>query len=374
MLSRKKGFTLIELLVVIAIIAVLIAMLLPAVQSAREAARRAQCTNNLKQIGLAIHNYHSTNDALPPSGSSHFLNGQVRNAWSCKVRILPYMEQQNLFNACNFALDPEWSNGYGVDAGGGWEASNFTARTIRIESFLCPSDLRKGNRNNKVFTWGAWDASQQSNYCENVGGNRWFNGGVPNGIAYWPGSTPDSGHNYMEVNVRTTLNFASIADGLSGTAFWSEIVKGDGTDPASSSDSLGMFYNIPNDYRTLPNASADMATNELINSKLCDASLNRNFSWRGERWITQDLGRGGFYSHTSPPNRKSCTYNNGSWPGGINTFSFEGISTAGSAHPGGVNVLFGDGSVRFLKNSVDYRTWYFVGTRNGGEIVSADAL
>src|SRR3954447_9658371 len=96
--SQKRGFTLIELLVVIAIIAVLISLLLPAVQSAREAARRAQCTNNLKQIGLAVHNYVSTNDALPPSGSSHMPNcsdgGQLKNAWSCKARILPYMEQQ----------------------------------------------------------------------------------------------------------------------------------------------------------------------------------------------------------------------------------------------------------------------------------------
>jgi prepilin-type processing-associated H-X9-DG protein len=284
------------------------------------------------------------------------------------------MEQQNLFNACNFQLNPQWSWPGGVDNGGGWEVCNFTARTIRVESFLCPSDQRKGNRNNKVFTWGAWDASQQANYCENLGGNRFYYGGQPNGIAYYHGSTPNNSlvANWNEAATRTTLGFAHVADGLSMTAFFSEIVKGDGTDPNSSSDSLGMFYSTTTAANTaLPNPNVDIASNEFINSKLCDSSLSRNFSWRGERWICQDIGRGGPYSHTSPPNRKSCYYSDSQ---GANPFSYEAISTAGSAHPGGVNVLFGDGSVRFIKNSVDYRTWYFIGSRNGGEVISADSL
>ena len=163
MIPRRRGFTLIELLVVIAIIAVLIALLLPAVQSAREAARRAQCTNNLKQIGLAMHNYSTAVDSLPPCGSSHIdvltpggSSIQTRNAFSMKVRILPYMEQVNVFNAANFNLDPEWSNG-GADPnnGGCWQTANFTVKATRISSYLCPSDVRKGNRNNRVYTFGA---------------------------------------------------------------------------------------------------------------------------------------------------------------------------------------------------------------------------
>ena len=143
MKARTRGFTLIELLVVIAIIAVLIALLLPAVQSAREAARRTQCTNNLKQIGLAIHNYHSTNDSLPPSGSSHFFGGFIRGGFSCKTRILPYMEQTQVFNTINFALDPEWSNGYGVDDGG-WERTNVTVRRSgSTPSFALPTSRRE---------------------------------------------------------------------------------------------------------------------------------------------------------------------------------------------------------------------------------------
>ena len=132
-----------------------------------------------------------------------------------------------------------------------------------------------------------------------------------------------------------------------------------------------MVYNLPQTYQANVNNGMTIINAELIASKLCDASLSRNFSWRGERWTTQDLFRGGWYSHTSPPNRKSCTYSNG---GGVNTRSYEGISTAGSGHPGGVNVLFGDGSVRFVKSTINYGIWYAVGSRNGGELVSSDSL
>jgi len=387
MLPRKRGFTLIELLVVIAIIAVLISLLLPAVQSAREAARRAQCVNNLKQIGLAIHNYHSSNDAVPPAGSSQLntdgsgkpINdgGQLKNAWSCKFRILPYMEQQTTYNAANLSLDPEWSWGGGTP-GSDWERANVTAKATRINSFLCPSDLKKGNRGDRssvVDAINVANVSQTANYCENIGGNRWFYGGQPNGFAYFHGSAPDSGQGYQETQTRQTLSFANFSDGLSMTAFWSEFIKGDGVDPnASATDGLGMVYFLGAPYTN--NAGApNIVTAELLNSQLCDAQVGKpgshNFSWRGERWCTQDPARGGWYSHTGPPNRASCTYSNG---GGIGKYSYEGIITAGSAHPGGVNVLFGDGSVRFVKNSVNYPIWYAIGTRAGGEIVSADAL
>jgi prepilin-type N-terminal cleavage/methylation domain-containing protein/prepilin-type processing-associated H-X9-DG protein len=380
MLSRKRGFTLIELLVVIAIIAVLIALLLPAVQSAREAARRAQCTNNLKQIGLAIHNYHSTNDALPPSGSSHVINGNnLRGPWSCKTRILPFLEQQSLFNCINFSLDPEWSNGYGVD-NGGWEASNVTVKATRIDAFLCPSDLKKGNRNNRVSAVDARnnpDASQSTNYNENIGGNRWYYGGQPNGIAYFHGSSPAG--SYKEDQTRQTISFANVSDGLSMTAFWSEYVKGDGVGPGDAADGLGMVYHIGFTYQNIPPVgTGTIAAAELQISRLCDSVLSRDFSWRGERWVTQDPFRGGWYSHTSTPNRKSCSYSNpdgsGVPPGGVNEFSFEAVSTAGSAHPGGVNVLFGDGSVRFIKSTINYQTWYAIGSRAGGEVLSSDAL
>jgi len=311
MLRRNRGFTLIELLVVIAIIAVLISLLLPAVQSAREAARRAQCVNNLKQIGLAIHNYHSSNDALPPAGSSQMPvcsdGGQLKNAWSCKSRILPYMEQQATYNSANLSLDPEWSWGGGVD-NGGWEVSNVTTKATRIDAFLCPSDNKKGNRGNRasnVDPSGNPGIAQTANYCENIGGNRFFFGGQPNGIAYFHGSTNPCGGGYLEEQTRQTLSFTNISDGLSMTALWSEIIKGDGQGPGDSSDSLGMIYNLGAPYTSNTTGVASAVAGELLNSKLCDSSTSKNFSWRGERWVTQDPGRGGWYSHTAAPNRKS---------------------------------------------------------------------
>jgi prepilin-type N-terminal cleavage/methylation domain-containing protein/prepilin-type processing-associated H-X9-DG protein len=370
--SRRRGFTLIELLVVIAIIAVLISLLLPAVQAAREAARRAQCVNNLKQIGLAIHNYVSSFEALPPAGSSHFMPGEgwPRNCFSMKVRLLPFMEQQAVFNAANFSLDAEWSNGSEPNDGGGWQTANFTVKAIRIGSYLCPSDGRKGNRNNRVYNWGAWDASQQANYCENNGGNRYLLSYQPNGISYWHGSTPDSGRGWFETFVRQTVGLQQIPDGLSMTAFFSEISKGDGTDPNSSADSPGMFYTATIKAANNP-VPGNLLQSEFQNAQICQQSLNRDFSWRGERYVTQDIGRGGGYSHTQLPNRKSCYYSDFN---GVDNHTFQSMSAAGSSHPGGVNVLFGDGSVRFVKNSVGYNIWYAVGTRAGGEVLSSDAL
>jgi prepilin-type N-terminal cleavage/methylation domain-containing protein/prepilin-type processing-associated H-X9-DG protein len=374
MIARRRGFTLIELLVVIAIIAVLISLLLPAVQSAREAARRAQCVNNLKQIGLAIHNYVSSTDSLPPAGSSHITGGNVRNAFSMKVRILPYLEQQNVFNTVNFALDPEWSGpDGGINNMGSWQGANITAKGARIAAYLCPSDIRKGNRNNRyasVFDTSGWhpDISQVANYCENNGGNRMLFGGQPNGITYFDGSTPDTG--LLESQTRQTLGFANITDGLSMTAFWSEFVKADGEGPGDGADSLGMTYSsgIPSTNNPVP---GNIYSSEYQNALICQQSLNRNFSWHGERWTTQDPGRGGGYWHTQLPNRKSCYYSDVNGPGET---TYQAMLAAASSHPGGVNVLFGDGSVRFVKSSVGYNIWYAIGTRAGGEVVSSDSL
>src|SRR5262249_38169374 len=156
-------------------------------------------------------------DALPPAGSSHVTSFpgslQPRNCFSMKVRILPYMEQQQVFNTVNFALDPEWS---GPDANinnmASWQGANITAKSARIAAYLCPSDIRKGNRNNRynsVFENGVYhpDISQTTNYCENNGGNRFFYGWAPNGITYFHGSTPDSGNGWNETMLRQTITF-----------------------------------------------------------------------------------------------------------------------------------------------------------------------
>jgi prepilin-type N-terminal cleavage/methylation domain-containing protein/prepilin-type processing-associated H-X9-DG protein len=374
MLRVRRGFTLIELLVVIAIIAVLIALLLPAVQSAREAARRAQCTNNLKQLGLAVHNYISANDTVPPSGSrtdystdavrnwgccppNPILPGYVRqNPWSMKSRLLPYFEQQALYNSCNFDLEPQWANGTSYNTND-WDPANITVRATSVASFLCPSDNKPGNLNN---AGNGPDASRQSNYPNNIGNNRRFNGWVPDGPAYFPG---------WDDRIRNPVTLASITDGTNNTAIFSEWIKGDGVDPASARDGLGMVYsggNV-NTGNNLGNING-----EFLNAQRCQQqSLVRFFSWKGERWNAQDDGRGGFYSHSQLPNRRSCIYDD---QGGVNNDRFETMIAAGSNHPGGVNVLFMDGSVRFIKSTISYQAWHAIGSKDGGEVISSDSL
>jgi prepilin-type N-terminal cleavage/methylation domain-containing protein/prepilin-type processing-associated H-X9-DG protein len=364
----RRGFTLIELLVVIAIIAVLIALLLPAVQSAREAARRAQCTNNLKQIGLAVHNYISSNETLPPSGSRHDYGGwgfaanpvlqqyTRQNPWSFKARLLPFFEQTTAFNAANYDMDPEWSNGTSYNLSG-WDPSNLTIRAITVASFLCPSDNKPGNMNNNLWTPGA---SRQSNYPNNIGNNRRFNGWVPDGPAYFPG---------WDTMIRTPVTIATVTDGTNATAIFSEWIKGDGTSPSASKDGLGMVYSGGG---VNSGNNLGLQNGEYLNSIRCQQfSLIRFFSWKGERWIAQDNGRGGFYSHSQLPNRRSCTYDD---TGGISRDTFETMLAAGSNHPGGVNVLFLDGSVRFVRNSVNYVTWHALGSKDGGEVIDGQSF
>ncbi|MDX2038414.1 MAG: DUF1559 domain-containing protein [Isosphaeraceae bacterium] len=351
----RRGFTLIELLVVIAIIAVLIALLLPAVQAAREAARRSQCTNNLKQIGLAVHNYHSTYDAVPPSGSRS-ASSDAGNGWganpqlySMKARLLPYMEQQATYNSLNFSLTPRWgNNANGINQDGG--AANSTAYRTKIASFLCPSDSKNP---------GNTDANVAShNYPSNVGNNRRYNGWVPDGPAYFTG---------WDGPIRGVINFAAVEDGLNNTAIYSEWVKGPSMDPNDPyfKDGLGAIYHGNFD----PNDFVGQANADQLQQRRCETATTRSFGWKGEYWHMQDPGRGGFYSHTQLPNRRSCAYG-----GGIGDDSFETMVAASSNHPGGVNVLFMDGSVRFVKSTVAYNIWHAIGSIAGGEVLSADSF
>src|SRR4051812_37261118 len=193
----RRGFTLIELLVVIAIIAVLIALLLPAVQAAREAARRSQCVNNLKQLGLAIQNYIDVHGTFPPTGSAvgNAATAASTNDFSMKMRILPNLEQQNLYNGWNQAF------GYNI-------AQNGTASAVKVNTFLCPSDptvVARGMSNFPNHDFG------DCNYGNNIGICLTLNGNNFDGPAYVLGTS------YGGV-----VTPASIADGMSNTAIFSE--------------------------------------------------------------------------------------------------------------------------------------------------------
>jgi prepilin-type N-terminal cleavage/methylation domain-containing protein/prepilin-type processing-associated H-X9-DG protein len=359
----RRGFTLIELLVVITIIGVLMALLLPAVQMAREAARCARCKNNLRQLGLAVQNYISTYDTLPPSGSRDDdpsgmqgtgpagNPGPRQNAWSMKARLLGFLEQQVLFDASNFQLDPVWDNN------GNWQQANSTTRATKIATFLCPSDSHPGSLNpgGTPKTPGCG-----SSYPNNVGNNRRFNGWVPDGPAYFPG---------WDAQIRTTLTLAHISDGTGNTVIFSEWVRGDGMSPTDAKDGNQTTYILPG---FDPNTNLGTGiTGEYSNAQNCQQNFRiREYTWKGDRWLNQDPGSGGFYSHSMPPNKRSCSY----WGGCIGSDCFETMLAAGSMHPGGVNVLFLDGSVRFVKSTVQYETWHAIGTRDGGEVLSDDAL
>jgi prepilin-type N-terminal cleavage/methylation domain-containing protein len=192
-MMHRRAFTLIELLVVIAIVAVLIALLLPAVQAAREAARRSQCTNDLKQIGIALHNYHDALGSLPWGLGPEVIprRGPIGQFWSALALMLPYLEQQPLHDAINFDMECWYS-----------EPVNSTARYARIGLFLCPTDLDR-----------VAQATGPTNYAANFGTNPILSNPNPDGLF---GPVPEA----------PAIGLAAVPDGTSYTAAFSEIVKG----------------------------------------------------------------------------------------------------------------------------------------------------
>ena len=328
----RRAFTLIELLVVIAIIAVLIALLLPAVQAAREAARRSQCVNNLKQLGLAIHNYHDINGAIPPTCSATTV------AFGMKPRILPYLEQTVLYNAINMSTtytDP----------------SNTTARTTQLRAWLCPSDnnLPSGTATLNGITQTIGHVS----YPNNMGVARMQPATLFDGPAYKLGTTADG----------PTISLANITDGLSNTVIWSEFRMGTGQETAANGpDGMTMIYNIGQaDTTYTPYGPAQFQ--KTISA--CLSATTKFSAQRGDEWLWHQVECGGGYTHLMTPNKKSCVYN------GSGTDN--GVMTASSYHPGGVNVCLMDGSIRFVKDSVSQTTWWAIATKDQSEVVSADA-
>jgi prepilin-type N-terminal cleavage/methylation domain-containing protein/prepilin-type processing-associated H-X9-DG protein len=340
--GNRRGFTLIELLVVIAIIAVLIALLLPAVQAAREAARRSQCVNNLKQIGIAMHNYHDVVGRLP---DGHFGTGW--NDWSCSVMLLPYMEQAQVYNTINFANT-------GSAAAPGY-APNMTAFRVNLNILNCPSDPDRLN-----------NGYGHQNYCGNAGT-------APEAFFDNNGHGACNGLFFSTNNNNYPVGFRDITDGLSGTAAYSEKVKGIGDqvavlDPLNPTSAIvgvpvntgknanGTWQDVdPTDYYTRCRNTGPTANNLATNGAIS----------QGE-WWWDGHPETGLYNHVMPPNYWSCDDSNNSW---VNDAA---AATASSRHSGGANVCMADGSVRFVKGTIAPQTWWALGTRAGNEAVSAD--
>jgi prepilin-type N-terminal cleavage/methylation domain-containing protein/prepilin-type processing-associated H-X9-DG protein len=378
-MRKRFGFTLIELLVVIAIIAVLIALLLPAVQSAREAARRSQCTNNLKQLALSLHNYVSANEALPPVSIDCQWDSKnncttTYTRWSQHARLLPFLEQNSVYNAINFNFSSRWSDTDSIypsndpnppsngAAGGADAIPQMTALVTTISSFLCPSDTMPGG-SGAYFVGGVSKVVGACNYPANIGLNRRITGGIPDK------SWKLSGPNYVaswDGAVNGTVTMSTFQDGTSNTAMFSEWVKGPAT-PSPAKDGLGMVYFLPGQAKsnscTVPCTDQQFAA--MCNSTVVN-STNQAWNWKGEWW-----GYGGtmIYSHTQTPNRAACQYQdtNTDWRAALT------MVNASSSHPGGVNVAFMDGSVRFVKSSVSYQSWYAIATPDRGEVLSSDS-
>ncbi len=353
MFRRRPGFTLIELLVVIAIIAVLIALLLPAVQAAREAARRAQCNNNLKQFGLALHNYVDSLGSLPFGKGDNYEDelpmAPVYARWSTHSQILGFFEQMPLFNAINFNLPPEtplmdsYNMGF-MPAFQDPNRENMTVCRIAISAFLCPSDPAGAGGpsgwdggNNYFGNEGSWlcDCCQQT----------------PSTIA--PGYLPQG-----PLYNRSCINLASMTDGTSNTAFFSERRRGQGTP------------DIKNDLYMMGTAVTIDQTWQMCNNLDMTMSMPLT-SWMGATWVIGDMSCS-TYNHVSTPNTRSCA----SMSGGMMMMPTSSMANMAvdlppsSYHPGGVNLLLGDGSVRFMKDSVALSVWRALSTRIGGEVIS----
>ncbi len=359
----RRGFTLIELLVVIAIIAVLIALLLPAVQMAREAARRAQCANNLKQIGLALHNYHQAHGYFPPEGNKAYFQPRSKRwgpggnqYWSLKVFLLPYMDRADIYNAANLDL-----RAYGEPAGyRSWSRdANLTLRRARIESFLCPSDHHFDHAN-------PYRTSQS--YAPNHGTERYFNNWRTNGIVYRPGW-----YRYYQ----KPLGVRDIVDGTAFTAAFSEWVRGsmvwnrsvEARRALALRDQAAWVWQIQPVWIAFPRSTHLGREGDRQWERLCEASQIPRWHAKGSMWWASATGAGTGIGFGKRPNRKSCApYSPLWWDVGTH------LMTASSMHPGGVNVLFADGRVRFISDEVDEQVWFAIGTRDGQEPIDETAL
>ncbi|AMV37143.1 DUF1559 domain-containing protein [Planctomyces sp. SH-PL62] len=316
----STGFTLIELLVVIAIIAVLIALLLPAVQSAREAARRMQCTNNLKQMGLAIHNYHDAQGQFPAGYLSLVGGNSIMGApdaetrdtgpgWAWGTMILPYMEQATVYAALNVNLPS-------------WDAANFTGARVSVATFLCPSVADS----TRVYDVKSKSGSTMATFSRAHYG---ANSGRQEAWAYvaddW--ASLSDGAFYRNGRVRV----ASVTDGLSNTVF-----LGEHTSSLSDKTWVGV----------VPGAVGCPTPKFAFSS--CDVAATQVLLHSGPNpWETPPL--------VHPPNSRLAK-----------------ICGMYSDHPGGCNVLMGDGSVRFASSSISQVVWPALATRAGGEIISSD--
>jgi prepilin-type N-terminal cleavage/methylation domain-containing protein len=334
-----KGFTLVELLVVIAIIGILVGLLLPAVQAAREAARRMQCQNNLKQIGLALHNYESTFKILPPG---HI---QPTNA-TPHTMILPYVEASNGHALFDFRVAM-------------FHPNNYAATTLQFPFYQCPSEPSAG-----FVTWppGTSEQAGKTNYVQNMGLNSVYRDNFAAANANATGYGLRTGMFFQTSSAVRPVRFADVTDGLSNTVMFAEIKRGQG---AGTTVGSGIGPGHPEDYSApvyITPSSLGFLNNPYDPSQCNISTTTQNrFRGRGNQYY-RGLTIYTFYNHTLTPNSRfrDC----------VTAVNFaEGHMAARSYHASGATAVLGDGSVRFVTDGVSEVVWMAVGTRAGGEVV-----
>ena len=347
---KKRGFTLIELLVVIAVIAVLIALLLPAVQQAREAARRTQCKNNLKQLGLGVLNYESDYGVFPMGDCTrNYGGGEIPQA-SVHCYLMPYLEQANLYNELNFSAQ--------INAAS--TAANKDAKVKVVSAFHCPSDSNPMVNN----VAGANILSESCNYMQCLGSvsthaGVYLTAGSTTGGVISPGSNLQPETQLHGVFFRnSSTRTRDITDGMSNTAIIAEIKTG----PNGTSSFQKIPAGDPRDFSVATSSSVNWTgSDQLFPPSSCENRATNAWDYRGLQWY-RALMVATYYNHTLPPNApfRDCVSSN----------LYQAHLAARSYHSGGVNCALADGSIRFVSNNVDDNVWRAVGTKANGEVVS----
>jgi len=353
----RFGFTLIELLVVIAIIAILIGLLLPAVQKVRDAAARAKCQNNLHQLALAMHSYHDANGKFPANQQQ--IGTNVWESVSASYFILPYIEQQNLYNQ---VVIPSNAPQPGITAAGAGNETNWSncyngPMNVKLQTFICPGAPDAPKRGSNP---NGWDGPG-SNYGWSYGSRVYCN---------WDGnSTTGASNSNGMISQLQPQKMADTSDGLSNTLLASELLSGSNANSVTAAiypfDILyvgnGLFNNIVGANRTDFPSLADITA---IGQKAKTGAIGvRSNNGTMPMWYPAAQSA---VTTAAPPNWQYPSAGGDCCPGGATDWSF-GLIPPRSMHSGGVNAALGDGSVRFITNSIDLLTFQKLGNRKDGQ-------